>query len=62
MANQKTKETFGCSDPGQVQSPMSFQLNGQGTPEYPCDLLPEYHEKELMPIPDPLKLSKGGNK
>ena len=60
MAKKVQSEGFGEAAPEQMQSPLSFQLNGQGTPEHPCDLLPEYHEKKLMPIPDPLSSHKGG--
>lgn len=56
----KGDETFGEATPGQLQSPLSFQLNAQGTPEHPCDLLPEYKDKPLMPIPWPTKRRMGG--
>lgn len=47
----------------QIQGPQSFQLNGQGTPEHPCDSIPEMDATpDLYEIDDPLGLSKGGNK
>ena len=39
------KEDFGESGIHQMQSPLSFQLNGHGTPEHICDLLPEYDDE-----------------
>lgn len=51
MAKKRQVETFGNADPGEMVSPLSYQLNGQGTPEHPCGLLPEYSiDKPLMPI------------
>ena len=57
----KEEEGFGNAGYSQMQSPLSFQLNGEGTPEHPCALLTEYpKDKPLMPIADPLSSIKGG--
>jgi len=59
-AKDKGKETFGYAGVEQVQSPLSFQLNGHSTPEHPCDSIPEMDESpDLRDIPDPLGIAHG---
>lgn len=59
MAKPISLETFGEAGIGQLQSPLSFQLNGHGTPEHPCDMIPAGDKTpDLYPIPDPLNLCK----
>ena len=42
-------------------SPLSFQHDGHGTPEHPCDMIPEMDATpDLYEIADPLSLSKRG--
>lgn len=63
MAKPLKVEDMGEAGIGQIQGPQSFQLNGHGTPSHPCDMIPEMDETpDLYEIPDPLGLSKGGNK
>jgi hypothetical protein len=43
-------ENFGDeTSPKQMQSPLSFQLNGDGTPEFPCKLLLDHEEEAYLP-------------
>ena len=63
MAKPIKVEDMGEAGVSQIQGPQSFQLNGHGTPAHPCDMIPEMDATpDLYEIPDPLGLSKGGNK
>ena len=64
MAKKPNTEPEGQGEAGvsQMVSPLSFQHDGHGTPEHPCDMIPEMDATpDLYEIADPLSLSKRGN-
>lgn len=54
-----SNETFGEAADLEQIGPLSYQLNGQGTPQHLKDTIPSGDGEANSPIPDPFGLCSG---